>query len=192
MRDLDEVNDRHARRALSWSHDDDGSVLLTVRLSPEDAELAKVPIDAFTEAIPWDAGSAEPHSDHWGHGGHTKVTNLLLLCPFHHRLHHGGGYVVSLHALARFAFHRPDGTLIAVAPLKATGPDLRDRNRELGLTVDHKTCQPDWGGERLDLSHAVDTALGIGLAPRSQALGVEQQVRSSEAVDPLVIGASRT
>ena len=31
------------------------------------------------------------HLRHWEDGGSTDVDNLVLLCPFHHRLHHRGG-----------------------------------------------------------------------------------------------------
>ncbi|WP_163802258.1 HNH endonuclease signature motif containing protein [Mycolicibacterium anyangense] len=30
------------------------------------------------------------HIVHWEHGGPTDLTNLVLLCPFHHRAHHRG------------------------------------------------------------------------------------------------------
>ena len=30
------------------------------------------------------------HLVHWEHGGATELENLVLLCPFHHRLHHKG------------------------------------------------------------------------------------------------------
>jgi len=30
------------------------------------------------------------HIRHWEHGGPTELTNLVLVCPYHHRLHHRG------------------------------------------------------------------------------------------------------
>jgi Domain of unknown function (DUF222)/HNH endonuclease len=30
------------------------------------------------------------HIRHWEDGGHTELDNLVLLCPYHHRLHHRG------------------------------------------------------------------------------------------------------
>jgi hypothetical protein len=30
------------------------------------------------------------HIRHWEDGGPTELANLVLLCPYHHRLHHGG------------------------------------------------------------------------------------------------------
>ena len=32
------------------------------------------------------------HLRHWAHGGPTALSNLVALCPFHHRLHHEEGY----------------------------------------------------------------------------------------------------
>ena len=34
------------------------------------------------------------HVRHWAKGGDTSLDNLLLLCPFHHRLVHEGGFDV--------------------------------------------------------------------------------------------------
>ncbi|MDZ7887693.1 MAG: HNH endonuclease signature motif containing protein [Mycobacterium sp.] len=31
------------------------------------------------------------HLVHWENGGPTELSNLVLLCPFHHRMHHRGG-----------------------------------------------------------------------------------------------------
>ena len=35
------------------------------------------------------------HLTHWEDGGPTELTNLILLCPYHHRLHHRGGITIS-------------------------------------------------------------------------------------------------
>ena len=32
------------------------------------------------------------HVKHWADGGETKLSNLVTLCGFHHRLVHEGGY----------------------------------------------------------------------------------------------------
>ncbi len=42
--------------------------------------------DARLQGHPW---SARPHC-HWEDGGPTELDNLVLLCPYHHRLHHRG------------------------------------------------------------------------------------------------------
>lgn len=35
------------------------------------------------------------HIRHWEDGGPTDLVNLILLCPYHHRLHHRGGIAIS-------------------------------------------------------------------------------------------------
>ncbi len=35
------------------------------------------------------------HIRHWEHGGPTDLDNLVLVCAFHHRLHHRGGITIS-------------------------------------------------------------------------------------------------
>ena len=35
------------------------------------------------------------HIRHWEDGGPTDLDNLVLLCPYHHRLHHRGGITIS-------------------------------------------------------------------------------------------------
>ena len=35
------------------------------------------------------------HIRHWEDGGPTELANLVLLCPFHHRLHHRGGITIA-------------------------------------------------------------------------------------------------
>ncbi|MCV7131382.1 HNH endonuclease, partial [Mycobacterium hodleri] len=35
------------------------------------------------------------HIRHWEDGGPTDLDNLVLLCPFHHRLHHSGGITIT-------------------------------------------------------------------------------------------------
>lgn len=35
------------------------------------------------------------HIIHWEDGGSTDLSNLVLVCPFHHRLHHRGGITIT-------------------------------------------------------------------------------------------------
>jgi hypothetical protein len=35
------------------------------------------------------------HLVHWENGGPTELENLVLLCPYHHRLHHRGGLILT-------------------------------------------------------------------------------------------------
>ncbi len=35
------------------------------------------------------------HIRHWEDGGLTELSNLVLVCPYHHRLHHSGGITIT-------------------------------------------------------------------------------------------------
>ena len=56
------------------------------------------------------------HVHHWAHGGRTSLDNLVLLCGFHHRLLHEGGYKMSLDAAGTARFFTPAGAEIAPVP----------------------------------------------------------------------------
>ena len=49
------------------------------------------------------------HVKHWADGGETKLSNLITLCGFHHRLVHEGGYGLRATDDGLFIFTRPDG-----------------------------------------------------------------------------------
>ncbi len=51
------------------------------------------------------------HIVFWENGGMTDLSNLVLLCSFHHHLCHEGGYQAVLHD-GHLAFYRPNGTRI--------------------------------------------------------------------------------
>jgi hypothetical protein len=52
------------------------------------------------------------HVKHWADGGETKLSNLITLCGFHHRLVHEGGFGVAATDDGLFVFTRPDGKRI--------------------------------------------------------------------------------
>ena len=49
------------------------------------------------------------HVKHWAHGGETKLSNLVTLCRFHHRLVHEGGVVIQTLDDGAFRFINPNG-----------------------------------------------------------------------------------
>ncbi len=59
------------------------------------------------------------HIQHWAHGGETKLDNLVLLCRYHHRQLHEGGYSIERQGF-ELTFNDPRGRPIAV-----TNDDLR-------------------------------------------------------------------
>ncbi|WP_245006552.1 HNH endonuclease signature motif containing protein [Mycolicibacterium diernhoferi] len=56
------------------------------------------------------------HLVHWENGGATELSNLVLLCPFHHRTHHRGGITLTGPA-HRLRVTDSDGDLMTGASL---------------------------------------------------------------------------
>jgi hypothetical protein len=52
------------------------------------------------------------HIKHWADGGETSASNLTLLCTFHHRLLHEGGFAIRHDSAGSMYFQRPDGRVI--------------------------------------------------------------------------------
>ena len=102
------------------------------------------------------------HVEHWADGGETRLQNLVLACRFHHRaLHEGGFRVVLGDTDGKFRFLRPDGTPLPAelsvaswegAPLAPTDARLA----AAGVSIGPHTATPEWYGESLDLTAALD------------------------------------
>jgi hypothetical protein len=87
--------------------------------------------------------------------GPTDIDNLLLLCPFHHRLVHDHDYRIEAAGFQKFRFYRPDGTEIVGQPAHpATEVTLEEANAARGQRV----ADCPWSGDAdpLDLGMAVD------------------------------------
>jgi hypothetical protein len=104
------------------------------------------------------------HIRHWSAGGETCLQNLLLLCTRHHRLVHEGGFGIQQGASGEMNFSDPQGQTIP------TSPETRSRgnvfsifaaHRQAGLDITPKTAIPDWLGERMDDSMAVEGLLQL-------------------------------
>jgi HNH endonuclease len=52
------------------------------------------------------------HLDHWANGGETSPDNLTLLCTYHHRLLHEGGFRIEHEGDEALRFLRADGRAI--------------------------------------------------------------------------------
>ena len=67
---------------------------------------------------------ARTHAHHitpWAHGGETAMNNLVLLCPFHHRAVHEGGWRVEMDERGAPRFFNPLGVRIPAVP---AAPDI--------------------------------------------------------------------
>jgi len=117
------------------------------------------------------------HVRHWANGGETKLSNLVTLCDFHHRLVHEGGFSVRATDDGLFVFSRPDGSRIAPngeprfrgivsRGSKAIRLQLLAMNTAHGLQIDADTSQTLWLGERLDYSLAIEALYLERFGPR--------------------------
>jgi hypothetical protein len=96
------------------------------------------------------------HVRHWSNGGETKLSNLVTLCRFHHRLVHEGRVAVQTLNDGRFRFIRPGGTVIESALLPATAwRELVAAHAAPDIQITRQTAVTRWTGEALDLDVAV-------------------------------------
>ena len=126
------------------------------------------------------------HVKHWADGGETKLSNLVTLCTFHHKLIHEAGFGVTATNDGLFVFSRPDGRRIGECGAYAqsfrgnkspvTDDSLETLNREHGLTIDARTSRCRWTGESMDYSQAIEwmqfqdeQALPLAAAPPAAA-----------------------
>jgi HNH endonuclease len=127
-----------------------------------EAVLAKQATEEIWSDVALAARAGAHHLQHWAKGGETTLENLLLLCRFHNRLLHEGGYTAEQLGDGEVRFRNRFGVAIPSVPRSPPGdPDeLRERNRSNGLTIDSQTCRKGTG-ERMDLAMAVDAVLRI-------------------------------
>jgi hypothetical protein len=98
------------------------------------------------------------HIVHWARGGATDLENLVLICPFHHRLVHEGGFGLVRNG-DEFTFLRPDGRPISTVspPTAGASEGLVAANERAGTDIDADSCVSLWTGEPLDLHWTVMT-----------------------------------
>ena len=114
---------------------------------------------------------ARTHAHHvtpWAEGGETAMNNLVLLCPFHHRAVHEGGWRVEMDEWGAPRFLNPLGVRRPVVP---DSPDLGGlvpgdgaarAVQDFGLGrwhgqdgIDAWTGDSLWTGERIDWGYAM-------------------------------------
>lgn len=93
------------------------------------------------------------HIWHWADGGPTSLSNLVLLCGFHHHVVHDDGFDVRRGANGELRFSAPAGMLIPEHPswlLHDTTPaPIAAATEPLA----------EWDGQLLDLHYAVSVLL---------------------------------
>lgn len=96
------------------------------------------------------------HIEHWADGGETKLTNLVTLCRWHHRLVHEGGVLVEPGPAGRWRFLSADGREYDPMPMQSSATpahhwqDLEKAHEAEGIRIDSMTAATHWRGERMD------------------------------------------
>lgn len=93
------------------------------------------------------------HIEHWADGGETKLSNLVTLCRWHHRLVHEGQIRIETQADGSWRFLNPDGEqyeVIRCTSYSYDGEELERTHAELGISIDSDTASTRWRGERMD------------------------------------------
>jgi Domain of unknown function (DUF222)/HNH endonuclease len=98
------------------------------------------------------------HVKHWADGGETKLSNLVTLCRFHHRLVHEGGVEIRTLDDGAFRFLNAKGHFFdSPTPISTDWTALVAMHQDIRITA--KTAITLWGGEALDLGLAVETLM---------------------------------
>ena len=94
------------------------------------------------------------HIEHWADGGETRLSNLVTLCRWHHRLVHEGGISIEAITGGGWRFRRLDGRefdTVRPAPSRAyPWTRLSETHRVEDLHIDAYTAATRWRGERMD------------------------------------------
>jgi hypothetical protein len=104
------------------------------------------------------------HVQHWAQGGETKLSNLALLCRFHHRQVHEGRVEIRVLDDGALRFLKPDGQAFDSVAAEHTRPlsdwgQLYARHREAGIHIAADTAMTLWRGESMDYGLAVEVLL---------------------------------
>lgn len=103
------------------------------------------------------------HVRHWAQGGETKLSNLVSLCRFHHRLVHEGMIVVQVLDDGAFRYVRPDGRSfdgrLPNEPRQLAWMQLVAAHQARHINVTPRSAVTRWQGERLDYGLAVEGLL---------------------------------
>ena len=118
------------------------------------------------------------HVHHWAHGGETRLSNLVTLCRFHHRLVHEGQVEIQVLDDGAFRFIRPNGeTFENPLPRPAAWHELVAAHAAADIQVTPQTAITRWTGEALDLDVAVGWLMQV-----STSIG-QQELRRSQVLE---------
>jgi hypothetical protein len=123
------------------------------------------------------------HVHHWAQGGETTLSNLALLCRFHHRQVHEGRVEIQLLDDGALRFLRPDGQSFDSVASDHTRPmfdwkQLSATHRQRGIHIDACTARTRWRGESMDYG------LAVGVLLQHAKRGRRVSAESSATTDP--------
>jgi hypothetical protein len=98
------------------------------------------------------------HIHGWAEGGPTRLSNLVLVCPGHHRMIHEGTLFTEIRS-GKIVFSDQQGRGIPATPKSAaTGQDLEELElflRDADLHIDSSINEPKWDGAPMDLADSL-------------------------------------
>jgi hypothetical protein len=95
------------------------------------------------------------HIQAWAEGGQTKLANLVLVCPGHHRMIHEGSLRAELRGDNIIFVDQRGRDMPSVPRVIATGKELEALEQFLNdehLHIDASTNEPKWDGVPMDLA----------------------------------------
>jgi Domain of unknown function (DUF222)/HNH endonuclease len=132
------------------------------------------------------------HIKHWANGGETRLSNLVVLCRFHHRLVHEGGVDVKVldDGALRFvvkgrsfdspvpARHAAEQRPPNADTTRGTWAQLVANHGVNGITITPDTAVTRWRGERMDYGIAVEVLMDrMRRAALRQGVSAETRAR---------------
>ena len=100
------------------------------------------------------------HIRHWANGGETKLSNLVLLCRFHHRQVHEGNIDVQVLDDGALRFTGAQGKRFeSSAPTEGDTATLVCHHEHIGIKIDPGTAVTRWCGEQIDYGMAIEGLL---------------------------------
>ena len=134
------------------------------------------------------------HIRHWADGGETKLSNLLMLCRFHHRQVHEGRVRIRLLDDGALRFTGRRGQVFEPAVATAgSASELMRGNLMDGHEVGPAATASRWGAERMDCGFALGALLeqhfqepreGHGSDELPAAAGIRASDVSAESCAP--------
>lgn len=116
------------------------------------------------------------HIRHWADGGETRLDNLVLLCRYHHRAVHEGGFTVTCQADGSVRFTDSMRRPLETAPMLPKVPTSWSATRRERWPGVHTTgdmtpwsCASRWAGESWDLDLALQGLRGPQTIGRTSA-----------------------